>query len=129
MRKFVQGNLISLIAFAILAASMLSASRGAILPMLVRFGRFIFPFVVIWLVYRLIRARVSRAVKVFQEQMFQNIQNGMNPNVRPDARGASTAGSWGGSGGAFAGAKNTGEVLDLCPKCGSLQTSTHHCTG
>ncbi len=103
-----RSNLPQLIALGILILAMGSASKRAIVPMALGILRFIWPFVVIWLIYRLIKGRVERAVKKFQEQMLAGLQNqGAGPGR------ASPAG--------------TGQVLDLCPKCGALQQSDHRC--
>lgn len=99
-----RGNFSQWIALGILVLAMFTASRGAALPAIWALARFVLPLLVIWLVFRLIKARVSRAVQKFQEQMMQ----GMNPQ-----------------GGRAAG--NGRQVLDLCPKCGSLMAPNHRC--
>lgn len=96
------------IALGILLAAMFSASRGAAAPALWALGRFILPVVIIWLVIKLVKSRVSSAVQKFQEQMMQGM---------PGAPGAQTPGRTGG----------VGQVLDLCPKCGSLMNHGHKC--
>ena len=53
------GNLIQWVVIAILAGSMFSGSRRAIMPLLLGIGRFLAPFVIIWLVIRLIKNKIS----------------------------------------------------------------------
>jgi hypothetical protein len=102
--RHIKGNFTQWIALSILVFAMFAASRGAALPALWALGRFVLPVLVIWLVFRLIKSRVSRAVQKFQEQMMQ----GMNaPGARTNGAGR--------------------QVLDLCPKCGTLMTAGHRC--
>lgn len=113
-----KGNFIQWIVIAILAGSMFSGSRRAIMPMLLSVARFLAPFVIIWFVIKLIKNKISGVFVKFQEQMTQGVQNG-----------ASTQ-SAAGFGGMRQGRKDTqqsGQVLDLCPKCGSLLAGHHHC--
>lgn len=111
-------NLIQWVVLAILFGSMFSGSRRAILPMLIGAGRFLTPFVIIWLVFKMIKSKISRAFSKLQEQMMQGVQNGSAGNV-----GASFGAARQGRQEAASG----GQVLDLCPKCGSLLTSHHQC--
>jgi hypothetical protein len=106
----VRSNLPQLIALGILILAMGSASKRAIVPMALGILRFVWPFLLIWFIYRLIRGRVERAVKQFQEQMLAGLQN--QGAGHHHGRG-STA--------------NSGQVLDLCPKCGVLQQANHRC--
>jgi hypothetical protein len=113
------GNLVQWIAVAILAGSMFSASRRAILPMLMGVARFMMPFIIIWIVYKLIKSKVNRFIRKFQEQMMQGAHNGSAPEGPAGFAhmGQSRKGNGGG-----------GEVLDLCPKCGSLLSGSHRCS-
>lgn len=102
--KHMRGNFSQWLALGILILAMFSASRGAALPAIWALGRFVLPILLIWLVIRLVKARVALAVQKFQDQMMQ----GMNPH----GGGTSTGGR---------------QVLDLCPKCGSLMAPNHRC--
>ena len=104
----IKANFIQIIALLILVSAMFSASKKAILPMVWGFGRFLLPFLIIWLVYRFVRARVSAAFKKFQEQLLQGMHQGAATGAGPGGRSA-------------------GQVLDLCPKCGDLQSHGHQC--
>ena len=112
------GNLIQWVVIAILAGSMFSGSRRAIMPLLLGIGRFLAPFVIIWLVIRLIKNKISGVFAKFQEQMIQGVQNGTSAH--------STAG-FGGMRQGRQDAQQNGQVLDLCPKCGSLLAGHHQC--
>jgi hypothetical protein len=101
-------NLPQIIALVILVLAMGSASKRAILPMALSVFRFVWPFLAIWIVFRLIKGRVERAVKQFQEQIMAGLQNQGTAQGRGPAAGA-------------------GQVLDLCPKCGALQQANHRC--
>jgi hypothetical protein len=104
----IKANFIQILALTILVSAMFSASKKSVLPMLWGLGRFLLPVFIIWLIYRVVRARVSAAVKKFQEQMLQGMQQGAAAGHGP--RGPSG-----------------GQVLDLCPKCGDLQNPGHRC--
>ncbi len=104
----IKANFIQVLALAILVSAMFSASKKAMVPMVWGLGRFLLPIFVIWLIYRFVRARVSAAVKKFQEQMLQGMQQGAAAGPGPGGRSA-------------------GQVLDLCPKCGDLQNPGHRC--
>lgn len=103
----VKSNFIQWTALGILVAAMFSASKGAAMPAIWALGRFVLPVVVIWLVFKLLKSKVSGAVQKFQEQMMQGMQQGAGQQAR-------------GPGG-------SGQVLDLCPKCGALQSPGHMC--
>ena len=96
------------IAIAILGASMFSASKRAVLPAIGAILRVIWPFLVVYLIWRVIKAKVSGAVQKFQEQMLQQAQ--------------------GAGAGGVGRQKNGGQVLDLCPKCGDLLGAGHRCS-
>ena len=97
------------IAIAILGASMFSASKRAVLPALIAILRVVWPFLVVYLIWRVIKAKVSGAVQKFQEQIMQQAQTaGAGPGRVPNS-------------------KNNQQVLDLCPKCGVMLTQGHRC--
>ena len=110
MRKVVvhvKASLGQWLALGILLAAMFSASRGAALPAIWALGRFVLPVVLIWLVFKLVKSRISSAVQKFQEQMMQGVQ---------------------GPGGTRSpGRADGGQVLDLCPTCGALLSPGHRC--
>ncbi len=104
----IKANLSQIVALTILVCAMFSASRKAMLPMVWGLGRFLLPILVIWLIYRFVRARVSAVVKKFQEQLLRGMQQGAAAGPGP-------------------GGHSGGQVLDLCPKCGDLQNPGHRC--
>ena len=108
-----KANFIQWIAIAVLVSAMFSASRAAFVPMVWGLGRFVLPILVLWLIYRFVKGRLETAVKKFQDQLMQNIQSssqGFPGGQPPGARGSRGQ-----------------QVIDLCPKCGVLQTATHRC--
>ena len=111
--RHLKANFIQWMALGVLVAAMLSASRAAFMPMVWSLGRFVLPIFVVWLIYRFVKGRLETAVKKFQDQMMQNIQN-------------SGQGFTGGPTPGYRGTKGQ-QVLDLCPKCGVLQTASHRC--
>jgi hypothetical protein len=111
-------NFIQWAVVILLVGSMFSGSRRAILPMLAGAARFLCPFVIIWLVVKLIKNRIARAFAKLQQQVMQGVQNGSAVNM-----GANFGGSRHGEQQSAGG----GQVLDLCPKCGSLLTGHHQC--
>jgi ABC-type nickel/cobalt efflux system permease component RcnA len=113
--RHLKTNLIQWVALGVLVAAMLSASRAAFIPILMNISRFLVPILVIWLIYRFLKGRLETAVKRFQDQMMQNFQN--SGQGFPGGHGAGKQAGRGGQ-----------EVLDLCPKCGVLQTATHRCS-
>lgn len=112
------GNLIQWVVIAILAGSMFSGSRRAIMPLLLGIGRFLAPFVIIWLVIKLIKNKISGVFAKFQEQMIQGVQNSASTQ---------SAAGFGGMRQGRQDAQQNGQVLDLCPKCGSLLAGYHQC--
>jgi len=106
----IRANLVQWIALGILVAAMGAASKTAMVSVIWSLGRFVLPFVVIWILYRIVRSRIEAAMKRFQEQVMQNMQN---------------AGSGYAAGHSPRGGGQT--VLDLCPKCGVLQSPGHRC--
>lgn len=104
--QILKDNIFQVIAIAILMSAMLSASKRAALPALWAIGRFIMPVLVILLIFKFIKSRVSNAVQKFQQQMMQGMQN---------------AGAGQGI------SREKGQVLDMCPKCGGLQNAGHRC--
>lgn len=112
LRHF-KANLVQWIALGVLVAAMLSASRAAFMPMLWSLGRFVLPIFVVWLIYKFVKGRLETAVKKFQDQLMQNIQNSGQGFAGGQATGARGAGGQ--------------QVIDLCPKCGVLQTAAHRC--
>jgi hypothetical protein len=111
-------NFIQWVVVALLVGSMFSGSRRAILPMLAGAARFLSPFIIIWLVVKLIKNRMTRAFSKLQDHLMQGVRNGSAVNMNSNFGGirqerqASTGG---------------GQVLDLCPKCGSLLAGQHQC--
>ena len=101
-----KANIVQWLALVVLLTSMGAASRSALIPVLGALGRFVLPFIVVWVIFKVIKNRLNTAVKRFQDQMLQTIQNG-------------GAGARGGVG--------SGQVLDLCPRCGSLKDGAHSC--
>ena len=114
---FVRIGAIQWVAFAVLLASMFSASRRAAVPAIMAIVKFLWPFIVVWLVWRLIKAKIGGAVQKFQQQVMDAAgQGGMNSAGGAQRfRAASPA-----SGG--------GEILDLCSNCGTLLSPGHRCT-
>lgn len=108
--QHLRSNIIQWAAFSVLVASMLAASRSTFIPMAMGLGRVVMPFLIIWLVYRIVKKKVSSAVAKFQDQLMQNVQNA--------GQGYAAQG---------AGGKTKNQVLDLCPKCGSLDSPSHRC--
>lgn len=108
--RHLRSNAIQWAAFAVLVASMLAASRTTFVPMAMGLGRVIMPFLIVWLIYRIVKKRVSSAVAKFQDQLMQNIQNA--------GPGYASQGAVG---------KTKSQILDLCPKCGSLDSANHRC--
>lgn len=108
--RHLRSNIIQWAALSVLVASMLAASRSTFIPMAMSLGRVVVPFLVVWLIYRIIKKRVSSAVTKFQDQLMQNIQNA--------GQGYAAQG---------AGGKTKTQVLDLCTKCGSLDSPGHRC--
>lgn len=111
-------NYIQWVVVILLVGSMFSGSRRAILPMLAGAARFLSPFIIVWLVFKLIKNRITRAFAKLQEQLMQGVQKGSAVNM-----GANFGGIRPGQNGSGGG----GEVLDLCPKCGSLLAGHHQC--
>lgn len=106
-REFKSGvGLVQILALGVLVAAMFSAGKKAAVPALLAVVKFIWPFLMIWLVWRLIKGKATSAMDRFKEQMMQAVQQ---------QQGASAA-------------QGKGEVLDLCPKCGVLLTSSHRCS-
>jgi len=101
-----KANIVQWLALVVLLTSMGAASRSALIPVLGALGRFALPFIVVWVIFKVIKTRLNAAVKRFQDQMLQTIQNG-------------GAGARGGQG--------AGQILDLCPRCGSLKDVAHSC--
>lgn len=109
--RHLKANFIQWVALLVLVAAMVAASRAAFVPMALSLGRLVLPFVIVWLLYKMVRKRIESALKRFQDQVMQNIQNGPNGFA-----GSSSAG------------RGNQQVLDLCPKCGVLQSPTHRCS-
>ena len=111
------GGVVQWVALVVLIAAMFSAGKRAALPALFAIVRFMWPFLVIWLVWRFLKSKVSGVVGKFQSQVMD------------------AANQQGGAGGGFAGVaqraaasrKTQGDVIDLCPKCGSLLAVGHRC--
>lgn len=111
----IRGGAIQWIALAVLIAAMFSASKRAALPALLAILKFLWPLLAVWLIWRLIKAKITSSVQRFQEQVMQAAQQGgMAGNMRRP--GFSGTGQPGG-----------GEVLDLCAQCGTLLTPGHRC--
>ena len=108
--RHLKSNFIQWAALFVLVASMIAASRAAFVPMLLSWGRLILPFFIVWLIYRVVRKRIETALKRFQDQVMQNIQNG------PDGYAGNSPGG-----------RGRQQVLDLCPKCGALLSPAHRC--
>jgi hypothetical protein len=104
--KHFKDHIIQWVALGVLVVAMFSAARGAALPAIWALGRFVIPMLIIWLVYRVVKSRISKAVQKFQEQMMQgmNAQSGRTPGAGK-------------------------QVIDLCPRCGSLMSPGHFCKG
>jgi hypothetical protein len=101
-----KANIVQWLALVVLLSSMGVASRAAVVPVLGALGRFVLPFIVLWIIFKVIKNRLNAAVKRFQDQMFQTIQN---------------------NGAVARGGQGSGQVIDLCPKCGSLKDIAHSC--
>jgi hypothetical protein len=108
--RHLRANVIQWAAFAVLVSSMLAASRSTFIPMAMGLGRVVMPVLIVWLIYRFVKKRVSSAISKFQDQLMQNVQNA--------GQGYAAQG---------AGGKTKNQVLDLCPKCGSLDSPSHQC--
>ena len=101
-----KANIVQWLALVVLLSSMGAASRAAVVPVLGALGRFALPFIVVWVIFKVIKNRMNAAVKRFQDQMFQTIQN---------------------NGAVARGGQGSGQVIDLCPTCGSLKDVSHMC--
>jgi len=113
LARHLKANFIQWLALVVLVSAILSASRAAFMPMVYSLGRFVLPFLVVWVIYRFVKGRLETAVKKFQDQVMQNIQNSGQGFAGGPAPGSS-------------GARGQ-QVIDLCPKCGVLQTAAHRC--
>lgn len=112
---FVRIGVIQWVAFAILLASVFSASKRAAVPAVMGIVKFLWPLLVLWLVWRLIKAKISATVQRFQRQVMDAAgQGGVSGPGAHRFRATSPA-----AGG--------GEVLDLCGKCGTLLSPGHRC--
>ncbi len=100
-----------LIALVILGCAMLSAGRRAALPAIWAILKFALPFIVLWIIWRVIKAKVSGIAKKFQDQVMAAAaaqQNGAGNRYNPNSD-----------------SKN--QVLDLCPQCGEVLKPSHRC--
>jgi hypothetical protein len=101
-------NLLQWIALVVLLLAMGSASKRALVSIFLPVFRVIWPFLVLWIGYRFVRGKIEGGIKKFQDQIMSQV------NQAHQARG----------GGAGAGG---GQVLDLCSKCGALDSPQHKC--
>jgi hypothetical protein len=99
----------------LLLVAMFSASKSAALPALIKIGRFLFPFILLWFVWKFLRDRVSRTMGKLKDQILDAAQQ------QQHARGAGVGVGLGKIG------KDKSEVIDLCPQCGSLLAAGHVC--
>lgn len=107
-------GVIQWVALVILVASMFSASKRAAIPAVMGIVKFVWPLLAVWLVWRLIKAKITAKVQAFQQQVMNaTSQGGINGPGAQRFRASSAAGA--------------GEVLDLCPKCGTLLSPGHRC--
>ena len=108
--KIVKSSSPQLIALAILGAAMLSAGRRAALPAIWAILKLALPFIVLWMIWRIIKAKVSGFAKKFQDQVMAAAaqQNGAGNRYNPNSD-----------------SKN--QVLDLCPQCGDVLKPAHKC--
>jgi hypothetical protein len=106
--SFIRSHILQVVALGVLVLAMGAASKRAVIPMFVAIFRFVWPFLLLWLLYRLVKGRLSRAMKQFQEHMLANLQNQGATSGRVQAGKAA-------------------QVLDLCPKCGALEQANHRC--
>ena len=104
------------IALAILVAAMFAASRRAAVPAIMAIGKFLWPVLIVWLIWRFVKARISGSVKKFQQQIMDAAQQG-GMSGRGAARYQNATGP----------ASAKGEVLDLCAQCGTLLVPGHRC--
>ncbi len=111
--KFLKAHTLQFIALAVLGAAMLSAGKRAALPAIMAVFKFLWPFIVLWIIWRFIKAKVASVAAKFKEQVLEAAaQQGQAPGGFASKR---------------AGGKG-GQVLDLCPKCGVLLTAGHKCS-
>ncbi|MCX6126022.1 MAG: hypothetical protein NTV34_14915 [Proteobacteria bacterium] len=115
------GGAIQWIALVVLIAAMFSAGKRAAMPALFAVLRFMWPFLVVWLVWRFLKGKVSSVVGKFQAQVMDaaNQQGGVAGGFAGGFAGAAQR--------AAASRKTQGDVIDLCPKCGSLLAAGHRC--
>lgn len=115
--QFVKAGVMQWVALAILGFAMFSAGRRTAIPAVLAIFKVLWPFLVIWIIWRFLKAKITGVVGKFQDQVMQAAQqNGASANfARPAVSRPETAT---GSG---------GEILDLCPKCGILLTTSHRC--
>lgn len=113
-RGFFQGGAIQWIALTVLIVAMFSASRRAAVPAIMALLKFLWPVVVLWLLWRMIKAKITGTVQKFQQQVVDAAQQGgmSGPGASRFRNAAGPAG---------------GEVLDLCANCGTLLVAGHRC--
>lgn len=115
-------GIIQWIALVALVAAMFSASKSAALPAIYALLRFLWPLLLVWLIWRFFKAKVSGVVGKFQDQVMNAAGQGNMHSVGGDAAAAGF-----GRGTKAKASRAPGEVLDLCPKCGVLLSKDHRC--
>lgn len=112
---FVRIGALQWVALAILVASVFSASKRAVVPALMGIVKVLWPFILVWVIWRLIKAKIGSTMQRFQQQVMDAAsQGGVNATGAQRFRATGPA-----SGG--------GEILDLCSQCGTLLSPGHRC--
>lgn len=110
---FFRAGGLQMLAMLVLIMAMFTANKRAAAPALMAIVKFIWPLLVVWLIWRFIKSRVTAGVQKFQQQIMQAAQqNGVASGVASGRSGS---------------AQGVGQIIDLCPKCGTLLSSGHQC--
>jgi hypothetical protein len=116
-RNLMPAGLLPGLAITVLVVAMFSANKRAAAPALLAIGKFLWPLLVVWIVWRFIKSRVTAGVQKFQQQIMQAAQHGGMSGGMPGSvtqnRGAASSGN--------------GQIIDLCPSCGTLLAPGHRC--
>lgn len=112
-RDFVPAGLLPGLAITVLVVAMFSANKRAAAPAIIAIGKFLWPFLLVWIVWRFVKSRVTAGVQKFQQQIMEAAQQGGMPGGVAQGRGAAASGN--------------GQIIDLCPSCGTLLSAGHQC--
>ncbi|MCX6116700.1 MAG: hypothetical protein NT027_04105 [Proteobacteria bacterium] len=112
MIQIIKGNLLQFLALGLLVAALFSTGKRAAMPAIFAFLKVLWPFIVIWIIWRFVKAKITGAATRFKDQIME---------AAAQQQGVGRAGS------SSAATANRGPVLDMCPKCGNLLKPGHTC--